>query len=119
MTYSGKVTELVSKPPLLPIAHLNLLHAQRQMDLQHALHVSALPLLTLQGFDDQDEPLALSANSAILLPVEGDAKYIEPASSSFDAQQDSSASLRTRCARLASAPCSARPLLAKPPRVSS
>ena len=87
VTYSGKVTELVSKPPLLPIAHLNLLHAQRQMDLQHALHVSALPLLTLQGFDDVDEPLALSANSAILLPVEGDAKYVEPASSSFDAQQ--------------------------------
>ena len=34
VTYSNKVAELVSKPPLLPIANLGILHAQRQADLQ-------------------------------------------------------------------------------------
>ena len=50
VTYSGKVTELISKPPLLPIANLNILHAQRQADLQHALHVAALPILVIKRF---------------------------------------------------------------------
>ena len=87
VTYSGKVSELMSKPPLLPIANLNILHSQRQGDLQHALHVSALPVLVLKGFDDTDNEIALSANSALLMGPDGDASYVEPASSAFDAQQ--------------------------------
>ena len=35
VTYSGKVSELMSNPPLLPISQLNLLHAQRP-DLKHS-----------------------------------------------------------------------------------
>ena len=77
----------MSKPPLLPIANLNILHSQRQGDLQHALHVSALPVLVLKGFDDTDNENALSANSALLMGPDGDASYVEPASSAFDAQQ--------------------------------
>ena len=87
-TYSNKLAEFISKPPLLSIADLNILHAQRQADLQHSLHVAALPILTLKGFDDGGNEIGLSANSAILLPVEGDASYVEPASSAFQAQQD-------------------------------
>ena len=34
VTYSGKVSELVSKPPLMEVASLNILHGQRQADLQ-------------------------------------------------------------------------------------
>ncbi len=90
VTYSGKVAELISKPPLLPIANLNILHAQRQADLQHALHVAALPILVMRGFDDlssSDEPIGLSANSAILMPTDGGCEYVEPASNAFEAQQ--------------------------------
>ena len=87
VTYSNKVGELMSKPPLLPIANLNVLHAQRQADLQHSLHVAALPILVLKGFDDQDNEIGLSANSAILMGTDGDASYVEPASSAFEAQQ--------------------------------
>jgi len=85
--YAGKIGELISKPPLLPIANLNIAHAQRTADLVHALHVSALPMLVLKGFDDTDSEIGLSANTAILLPPEGDAMYVEPASSAFDAQR--------------------------------
>ena len=88
VTYSNKLGELMSKPPLLPIASLNILHGQRQADLQHSLHVAALPILVLKGFDDQDSEIGLSANSAILMGTEGDASYVEPASSAFQSQQD-------------------------------
>ena len=86
-TYSGKISELMSKPPLLPIANLNILSAQRMADLQHALHVSALPILVLKGFDDSDSTIGLSANSALLMGTDSAAEYVEPASSAFEAQQ--------------------------------
>ena len=97
VTYSGKISELMSKPPLLPIANLNILHSQRQGDLQHALHVSALPVLVLKGFDDTDNEIALSANSALLMGPDGDASYVEPASSAFDAQQSFISELPNTC----------------------
>lgn len=87
VTYSGKVSELISNPPLLPVASLNLLHGQRQADLQHALHVAALPVMYLKGWDDSDNSIALSANTAILLPTDGEVGYAEPASSAFESQQ--------------------------------
>jgi hypothetical protein len=88
VTYSQKVTELTSTPPLLSIANLNISHAQRNADLQHSLHVAAMPIMVLKGFDDAPDPAGLSVNNAILLPPEGDAMMVEPASQSFQAQQD-------------------------------
>ena len=87
VTYSSKVSELMSVPPLLPLANLNILHGQRQADLQHALHVAALPVMYLKAFEDNGNEIALSANSAILLPENGEVGYAEPASSAFDSQQ--------------------------------
>ena len=87
LTYSQKVSDFVSSPPLLSIANLNISHAQRNADLAHALHVAAMPLLIMKGFDDAPDPAGLSVNSAVLLPPEGDAFMVEPASQSFDAQQ--------------------------------
>ena len=87
LTYSQKVSDFVSTPPLLSIANLNISHAQRNADLAHALHVAAMPLLIMKGFDDAPDPAGLSVNSAVLLPPEGDAFMVEPASQSFDAQQ--------------------------------
>jgi len=86
-TYSQRVAEFISQPPLLPIANLNIAHGQRTADLSHSLHVAALPILVLQGYDDNDDTIGLSANSAILLPIDGSASYVEPASSAFEAQQ--------------------------------
>ena len=88
VTYSGKVGELISHPPLLPIANLNILHSQRQADQQFSLHVAAMPILVLKGWDDAgDNEIALSANSALVMGPDSDAKYVEPASQAFEAQQ--------------------------------
>ena len=37
-----------------------------------------------KGFDDTEDTLGLSANSAVLLPTDGDVGYAEPASSAFE-----------------------------------
>jgi hypothetical protein len=87
VTYAGKLGTLHSKPPLLDIGHLNLTHYARHADLIHALHIAAQPLLVLKGWDDMNDPVGLSVNNALVLPPEGDALYVEPASSAFDAQR--------------------------------
>ena len=87
ITYSEKLDEYTSVPPLLALANLNISHAQRNADLQHSLHVAAMPIMVLKGFDDAPDPAGLSVNNAILLPPEGDAMMVEPASQSFAAQQ--------------------------------
>jgi hypothetical protein len=100
ITYSQKVNELTSVPPLLSIANLNISHAQRNADLQHSLHVAAMPIMVLKGFDDAPDPAGLSVNNAILLPPEGDAFMVEPASQSFQAQQDYLTQLEMQMASL-------------------
>ena len=60
VTYSNKYGELTSKPPLLSIADLNILFAQRSADLQFSLHVSAMPILVaerLRRFRQRDRPV--------------------------------------------------------------
>jgi hypothetical protein len=69
------------------VAQLNLTHYQRHADLIQALHIAAQPIMVLKGWDDQQDPVGLSVNNALILPPEGDAKYVEPASSAFDAQR--------------------------------
>jgi hypothetical protein len=47
-----------------------------------------MPIMVIKGFDDTADPVGLSVNNAILLPPEGDCFMVEPASQSFQAQQD-------------------------------
>ena len=84
--YSGKVDNLVSKPPLLDIAHLNLAHFQRQADLIHSLHVASQPMLVLEGWDDQTKDMSISVNYAMATQPGNKVYYVEPASSAFEAQ---------------------------------
>ena len=89
VTYSSKISELISKPPLLPIAALNINHGQRQADLQHSLHVASMPIMYLKSFSDNgDDEIGLSANAAILLPPDGEVGYAQPSTSAFENQQN-------------------------------
>ena len=47
-----------------------------------------MPILVLKGWDDTDNEIALSANSALVMGPDSDCKYVEPASQAFAAQQD-------------------------------
>ena len=98
--YSGKTDNLVSKPPLLDIAYLNLAHYQRQADLIHSLHVASQPMLVMEGYDDQTKDLAISVNYAMATQPGNKVYYVEPASSAFDAQSAEIKELQMQMATL-------------------
>ena len=98
--YSGKTDNLVSKPPLLDIAYLNLAHFQRQADLIHSLHVASQPMLVMEGYDDQTKDLAISVNYAMATQPGNKINYVEPASSAFDAQSAEIKELQMQMATL-------------------
>lgn len=85
--YSNRLGNLLSEPPLLEVAYLNIAYAQRFCDFHHAIHVGANPMLVLRGFDpDSDTPLGISVNTALMLPPDGGAEYVQPTSEAFDSQ---------------------------------
>ena len=98
--YSGKTENLVSKPPLLDIAYLNLAHFQRQADLIHSLHVASQPMLVMEGYDDQTKDVAISVNYAMATQPGNKVYYVEPASSAFDAQSAEIKELQMQMATL-------------------
>ena len=98
--YSGKTDNLVSKPPLLDIAYLNIAHFQRQADLIHSLHVASQPMLVMEGYDDQTKDLAISVNYAMATQPSNKIYYVEPASSAFEAQSAEIKELQMQMATL-------------------
>lgn len=100
VTYAGKVSTLYSVPPMADVAELNLAYYQRHADLIHALHIAAQPILILKGWDDQTDPIGLSVNNALAMGTDSDAKYVEPASSAFDAQRAELDALEQQISRL-------------------
>jgi hypothetical protein len=99
--YSNRIGNLMSRPPLLEVAHLCLAYAQRFCDFHHAIHVSANPMLVLRGFDpDSDAPLGISVNTALLLPPEGGAEFVQPTSEAFDSQLKCLQALEDQISRL-------------------
>ena len=98
--YSGNTDNLVSKPPLLDIAYLNLAHFQRQADLIHSLHVASQPMLVMEGYDDQTKDLAISVNYAMATQPGNKVYYVEPASSAFEAQSAEIKELQMQMATL-------------------
>ena len=99
-TYSNKVDTLVSRPPLLDVAYLNLAHFQRQADLIHSLHIASQPMLVLEGWDDQTKDMAVSVNYAIATQPGNKVYYVEPASSAFEAQSNEIRELQQQMATL-------------------
>ena len=86
VAYSNRMGVLESLPPLADIAELNLQHYQVQSDLQNQLHISAVPMLALFGFPAAAEEISAGPGEAMALPEGSDARYIEPAGNSYDAQ---------------------------------
>lgn len=99
--YSNRTGNLMSTPPLLEVAQLNIAYGQRFCDYHHAIHVGSNPVLVLRGFDpDSDTPLGISVNTAILLPPDGGAEYCQPTSDAFDSQLKCLEALESQISRL-------------------
>jgi hypothetical protein len=99
--YGNRISTLTSAPPLLEVAYLNICYAQRWCDYMHSIHVGAMPILTMRGFDpDADSPVGISVNTAVLLPVDGGAEYIAPTTDAFDSQLKCLEALEEQISRL-------------------
>ena len=98
--YSNKTETMVSKPPLLDIAYLNLAHFQRQADLMHSLHIASQPMLVLEGWDDQTKDMAVSVNYAVATQPGNQIYYVQPAASAFEAQTNEIRELQQQMATL-------------------
>ena len=93
--YGQKLAVLYSRPPLLPIASLNLSHYQKASDLTQSLHIASQPVMVMAGMDDLPNDntskgaIGLSVNNAILTPPRGESEvyYVQPAAGAFDAQR--------------------------------
>ena len=82
--YAQRTGMLTSFPPLLDVASLNIAHYQRQADLLHALHVASMPILVLEGWDEDQSTTGV--NYAIGMEPGTKAYYVESDASSFEAQ---------------------------------
>ena len=86
--YSNRIGMLTSKPPLIDIGHLNITHYQRQADLINALHIAAMPILVLEGWDDQPEGTSVGVNYGLSTIPGNKVYYVGTDASSFTAQQE-------------------------------
>lgn len=98
--YSNRRGVLVSQPPLLDIANLNITHYQRQADLIHALHIAAMPTLVLEGWDDTTGTATMGVNYAIAMQPGNKAYYVQADATSFDAQMNELQSLESQMSTL-------------------
>jgi hypothetical protein len=98
--YSNRRGLLISQPPLLDIANLNITHYQRQADLIHALHIAAMPTLVLEGWDDTSNTASLGVNYAIAMQPGNKAYYVQADATSFDAQMAELESLAAQMSTL-------------------
>ena len=97
--YTNRTGMLTSTPPLLDIANLNITHYQRQADLIHALHIAAMPILVLEGWDETDDA-SVGVNYALSMQPGNKAYYVGADSSSFSAQQEELSSLEAQMSTL-------------------
>jgi hypothetical protein len=98
--YSNRRGLLISQPPLLDIANLNITHYQRQADLIHALHIAAMPTLVLEGWDDTTGSATMGVNYAIAMQPGNKAYYVQSDATSFDAQMAELQSLEQQMSTL-------------------
>lgn len=88
-----------SDPPLLDLALENIKHYQVRSDQDNALHVASIPIPVFTGLDD-DETVTVGANTGIILPIGGEAKYLEAQGSSLKHGREQILDIEQRMAAL-------------------
>jgi len=82
--YTDRDEFMVSCPPLLELAHLNVKHWQSDSDQTNILHVARVPILAALGVEDTYE-LVVGAQAATKLPAGADLKYVEHTGAAIEA----------------------------------
>jgi len=69
----------IERAPMSGIANINISLYQNSAEYESGISITASPTLVLKGYqkDEKDGQIVLGGNSAILLPADGDAKFLE------------------------------------------
>lgn len=105
VTTSGRRRLLVSDPPLLDLATINVAHYQTLSDQLNALHKANSPILVIVGREmmsqeAQGEKVVVGPSWGLDLPQGADAKYIEPTGAALGASRTQLQDFETQMARL-------------------
>ncbi len=84
-TYGDRQAFMVSKPPLIEVAYLNVEHWQSASDQQNILHMARVPILAVIGVEDDKFQLKVGASTAVKLPLNGDMKFVEHTGAAIEA----------------------------------
>jgi hypothetical protein len=84
--YAEREGDLCATPPLTDVAHLNIAHYRRLADLLHSLHIAAIGLLVLEGYDGNEAVTGL--NYAIAMEPPNKAYWVQCDAGSFVAQAE-------------------------------
>lgn len=90
--YADRAGFLVSTPPLLDLALLNLLHYQVRSDYLYQLHLASVALLVGVGFDE-GQTLDVAASSLTKIKPGQDLKYVEISGNAANALRDALADI--------------------------
>lgn len=82
--YAERTAYMMSRPPLLDLAYMNVEHWQSASDQRSILHTARVPLLTAIT-DDTDFTLTAGAKSVVRMPIGSDLKWVETQGHAIDA----------------------------------
>jgi hypothetical protein len=86
VAYSNRTAFMESTPPLEEIAHLNLQSYRVGSDLSNQLHLAAVPRFHLYGVPAELDEITAGPDSAMALPVDARAEFVEPQGTSYGFQ---------------------------------
>jgi len=101
--YTSREGFMRSTPPLLDLALENILHYQIRSDRMNTLHIAGVPIPIYIGLDESeedDEELKVGSDHGVVVPMGGDAKYLEPQGTALDSTRDELQDIERRMALL-------------------
>ena len=86
VAYANRIGQLESTPPLEEVAFLNLQAYRVGSDLSNQLHIAAVPRFHLYGVPAELDEITAGPDSAMALPVDARAEFVEPQGTSYQYQ---------------------------------
>lgn len=100
--YGKKLGFMCGISPLMDLAYLNVKHWQSQSDQDTILHVARVPILAIIGAEQPaadgqgGTKITVGSKSAVLLPLNGDMKFVEHTGAAIDSGAKSLADLEAQ-----------------------
>ena len=97
--YANQIGWMISRPPLIDLAWLNLAHWQSSSDQRHILHVARVPLLFGRALQVEQQDIEIGPNRLILADdPAADLKFVEHSGAAIEAGRQDLIDLEDRMA---------------------